>query len=56
MIRDFMHRRALGDPDVPCMYSAAFRTAGGMKIMLSLTVIKLTRMHDAVLVIVHETD
>lgn len=54
MIRDFMHRRALGDPDVPCTYSAAFRTDGRPRMMLALTAIKLARMDDAVLVIVRE--
>jgi len=54
MIRDFMHRRALGDPDVPCTYSAVFRTASRPKMMLTLTVIKLAKMHDAVLVMVRE--
>lgn len=54
MIRDFMHRRALGDQDVPCTYSAAFRTASKQRMMLTLTVVKLAKMHDSVLVIVHE--
>lgn len=54
MIRDFMHRRALGDPDVPCSYGASFQTKGGKKIALTLTAVKLARMHDAVLVIVRE--
>jgi hypothetical protein len=56
MIRDFMHRRAHGDSDVPCTYSAAFRSASRPRMMLTLTVIKLAKMHDAVLVILHETE
>ena len=55
-IRDFLHRRAHGDPDVPCSYSAAFRTASRPKMMLTLTVIKLAKMHDAVLIFVRETE
>ena len=55
MIQDYMRRRAFGDHNLPAVYSAAFTTPSRPRVMLELTVVKLKRGND-VLVIVREQE
>ncbi|MBD3178719.1 MAG: hypothetical protein GF417_03455 [Candidatus Latescibacteria bacterium] len=53
-IRDFIHRRKTGDPNVPIHYQAKFVTPSDPEVTLSLTVLKLRDVKKAVLVIVRK--
>jgi len=51
MIRDFIRRRAHGDPDVPAVYTADFRSESESKLPLQLTIVKTSDTEGALLVI-----
>ncbi|MBD3178722.1 MAG: hypothetical protein GF417_03470 [Candidatus Latescibacteria bacterium] len=53
-IRDFIHRRKTGDPNVPVHYQAKFVTPSDPEVKLSLTVLKLRGAKKAILVIVRK--
>ena len=56
MIRDFMHRRAVGDPGLPSTYEAFFRTPDRPKVSMHLNVIRIKGAEGALLVLVNETE
>jgi hypothetical protein len=51
MIKDFIRRRAHGDPDVPTSYKAFFRTPDDPKMPLHLIVIRTKNTDGALLVL-----
>ncbi len=53
MIQDYIHRRALGEHDLPSSYEAAFRTPSEPKVIMHLTVVKLRNIEE-VLVLLHK--
>jgi len=54
MIRDFMHRRAVGDPGLPSAYEAFFRTPERPRVSMRLNVIRISGADGALLVLVNE--
>jgi len=52
MIKDNIHRREHGDPDVPIHYEAKFRTPDDPEVDLVLTVLKLKNIKEGILVLV----
>ncbi|MGM0485094.1 MAG: PAS domain S-box protein [Candidatus Krumholzibacteriota bacterium] len=53
-IKDNIHRRKLGDHNVPMHYEAKFVTPDNPELSLVLTVLKLKKARDGILVIVRE--
>lgn len=51
MIQDFIRRRAHGDPDVPAVYKADFRSESENKLPLQLTIVQTGNTDGALLVI-----
>jgi hypothetical protein len=51
MIKDFIRRRAHGDPDVPVSYNALFRSSSNPRIPLHLIIIRTKNTDGALLVL-----
>lgn len=51
MIQDYIRRRALDDRDLPSSYDAAFRTPSVPRIIMNVTVLKLSGLDGALVMI-----